>query len=90
MSFRLLYHRAIKKDLKAIPKKEQNRIKRALEQKIAVDPAYFGQALKGSLKPSFKFRVGNYRIIYDVVGKDIHVLMIAHRKSVYEEANKRK
>lgn len=90
MTYKLLYHPAVKKDLRSIPKHEQARIKTALETKIAIDPAYFGQALKGSLKPCFKFRVGKYRIIYDVVGTSIHVLIIAHRKTVYESADKRK
>jgi mRNA interferase RelE/StbE len=90
MPLKILYHPAIIKDLKPIPKKDKEKIKNAIEKKIAVDPLFFGQPLKGSLKPFFKFRVGKYRIIFDLVGKEIHILIISHRKKVYEEAQKRK
>lgn len=90
MPYQIYYHPLIPKDLKSIPQKEQKRIQSAIQQKIAIDPTYFGQFLKGSLKPSFKFRVGDYRIIYDVQDKEIIILMISHRKEVYKQAGKRK
>lgn len=46
--------------------------------------------LSGSLKPSFKFRVGSYRIVYDVIDTEIVILIIAHHKFVYEKARGRK
>jgi mRNA interferase RelE/StbE len=90
MPYTLHYHSAIKKDLKSISDKEKKRIQSAIEKKIALKPTYFGSALKGSLKPCFKFRVGSYRIIYDVVGQEVHILIIGHRKDIYPQAEKRK
>lgn len=90
MTYQVLYHPAVKKDLKPIPEKEKQRIRTSIEDKISADPAYFGKALKGSLKPFFKFRVGNYRVIYEVSGQNIHVLMIGDRKDVYRLLEKRK
>jgi len=51
---------------------------------IAEDPG-IGEFLHGDLKGRRKFRVGDYRIIYQAEKKDIiiFVFRIAHRKEVY-------
>jgi mRNA interferase RelE/StbE len=44
------------------------------------------KALKGSRAGRFRFRVGDYRVIYriDDTAKVVHVIDIAHRRDVYE------
>ncbi|MBF0106199.1 MAG: type II toxin-antitoxin system RelE/ParE family toxin [Deltaproteobacteria bacterium] len=89
--YTLLYHHAVKKDIARIPKKIALKIKQAIENKIAIGPLDYGVPLRGSLKPCFKFRVGDYRIIHDVLDSQrIIILMIAHRKDVYHQAGRRK
>ena len=63
-------------------------IKKAIEEKLMVDPLKFGLPLRRSLAGFFKLRVGNYRIIYQIKNNKVIVLIVAvgHRKSVYENS----
>jgi len=90
MRYHILYHPAVrKKDLPVIPSSMKKRIKRAIEQRLLVEPLIYGQALKRSLKGYRKLRVGDYRIIYRIEGHSIIVLKIGHRKEVYNKVEPR-
>lgn len=83
----VVYRESVKKDLKRISKDIQYIIRRAIEDKLMVDPVRFGLPLRRTLKGLMKLRVGNYRIIYSIK-KDIvtvEVIKIGHRRDVYEE-----
>ena len=41
-------------------------IKKAIEEKLMVDPLKFGKPLRRNLSGLFKLRVGQYRIIYQI------------------------
>jgi mRNA interferase RelE/StbE len=89
-SWRILYHQSvIKKDIPKLDTVDAERIKNAIENKIAVDPSLFGIPLRGTLRQFFKLRVGDWRIIYTTENNTVHILTIAHRKDVYGTANKR-
>jgi addiction module RelE/StbE family toxin len=62
-------------------------IKKAIEEKLMVDPLKFGKPLRRSLSGLFKLRVGNYRIIYQVKENEVIVVIvkIGHRREVYED-----
>jgi mRNA interferase RelE/StbE len=38
--------------------------------------------LKG--ETSFRLRVGDYRVIFDILGDKIYILMVGHRKNIYD------
>ena len=82
----IVYKQSVKKDLKNIPKKIKSLIKRTIEEKLKVDPLYFGTPLKQNLKGLMKVRVGNYRIIYSIKKNTVtvFVIKIGHRKGVYK------
>jgi addiction module RelE/StbE family toxin len=65
----------------------RNRIKKAIEKKLAIDPIAFGKPLRYSLKGLRRLRVDDYRVIYKVDENDLKVIIvkIAHRKEVYED-----
>jgi len=33
---------------------------------------------------SYRLRIGDYRVIFDIIGNDIVVLRIGHRKEIYK------
>ncbi|HNZ26681.1 MAG TPA: type II toxin-antitoxin system RelE/ParE family toxin [Spirochaetota bacterium] len=39
--------------------------------------------LKGKFENLYRLRVGNYRIIYDIINDEINVYRVRHRKEVY-------
>jgi mRNA interferase RelE/StbE len=61
-------------------------IKKAIEDKLMIDPLKFGLPLRRNLLGLFKLRVGNYRIIYQIKKTEVIVLVVAvgHRRMVYE------
>ncbi|HLE12046.1 MAG TPA: type II toxin-antitoxin system RelE/ParE family toxin [Bacteriovoracaceae bacterium] len=85
MSWKITYKKSVKKDLKSISKDIQYIIKRAIEEKLMIDPIKFGLPLRRNLKGYMKLRVGDYRIIYSIDESivTVHVIKIGHRKDVY-------
>lgn len=89
--YTLIYHHAVKKDVSTIPAKMALKIRQAIENKITVSPFDCGVPLRGALKSCYKLRVGDYRIIYDVLSdKKVLILIIAHRREVYQVAERRR
>lgn len=46
-------------------------------------PLDFAEPLKDFELGSYRFRVGDYRIVFDVEGETIVVLSVGHRKEIY-------
>lgn len=68
-----------------------DRIRRAIEDRLAQDPVSYGQRLRKDLAGSWKLRVGDYRVVYeiDAAVQEVRVLRVAHRKEAYEVAPRR-
>ena len=62
-------------------------IKKAIEEKLMVDPLKFGKPLRRNLSGLFKLRVGQYRIIYQIRKSEVVVVVVkvGHRREVYED-----
>jgi len=86
MEYKLVYHHEIVDDLRNIPANVKERIRRAIEIRLLIDPVGYGLFLRKSLQGYRKLRVGDYRIIYRVDGNQILILKIGHRNEVYPKA----
>ena len=87
MPYTLLYHPAVRsEDLENIPRNIQSRLARAIETRLTTDPARYGAPLRGILRPYWKLRVGDYRIVYKITHREVWILAILHRKEVYQLA----
>ena len=77
----------VKEDIPALPKKIKNTIKKAIEERLMIDPLGFGKPLRYSLKGHRRLRVSDYRIVYRIDAEKNTILIIAikHRKDIYEE-----
>ncbi len=62
------------------------RIKRAIEERLMDDPKKYGRPLRKSLKVYWKLRVGDYRIIVNILHNEnmIFVRAMGHRKNIYK------
>jgi mRNA interferase RelE/StbE len=78
-------------DIPSLNKEMALRIKNAIEKRLMVAPLEYGDYLHGTLKGNRKYRVGDHRIVYRVIGNDIYILAIGKRKDdeVYQVAAKR-
>ena len=90
MAFNLFYHPDVGKvDLPAIDEKNKNMIKRAIEERLAINPEVYGNPLQRTLKGYWKLRVGEYRVVFKIFGNDIRTFGIIHRRRVYEIIGRR-
>jgi mRNA interferase RelE/StbE len=76
----------VKEDIPHLPKTIKNTIKKAIEERLMIDPIGFGKPLRFSLKGHRRLRVGDYRVLYriDEKRKTVIIVAIKHRKEVYE------
>ena len=87
MSYFLMYeiiltNRAIK-DLDSLDPDTRRRIGKKLEE-YADNPFIYARKLKQRDIGSYRFRVGDYRIIFDLDENTMVILRIGHRKNIYE------
>jgi mRNA interferase RelE/StbE len=71
------------KELQRIAKPDRLRIIEAIEA-LPLNPLA-GKSLKGDLYGLRRIRVGDYRVVYEVIEQQVLILVIrlAHRKAVY-------
>ena len=82
--YKVIYHHDVPRlDLLRIPQNIKEVIRRAIEERLTRGPFMAGEPLRHSLKGHRKLRVGDYRVIYRVAGREIIILKIGHRKEVY-------
>ena len=65
------------------------KIKRRLKKKLAWyvlhdDPLVFADALTDSELGQYRYRIGDYRLPFDVVGDTIRINRIGHRRDIYQ------
>ena len=82
MSYRLVYTRRAIKDIQKLEPKVKSRIGKAL-LRFELDPMGHSKALTSASLGSYRFRVGDYRVIFDLEGDEIVVLRVGHRKEIY-------
>ena len=90
MMYKLIYHPDVKKiDLPKIDKKNKATIKKAIEERLAVQPEAYGKPLQRTLKGYWKLSVGAFRVVFKIIGDEILILAIMHRKNIYSQVKKR-
>ena len=83
MEYNIVYKSSIKKDLRRIDKKKLPAILEDIES-VLKDSPLKGKELKGEFEGLFSYRVGDYRVIYTILGNTVIVLRISHRKDAYK------
>jgi mRNA interferase RelE/StbE len=83
-SYSLLYKKRAAKDIQKLSKQIQKRLKNKLEWFIAQEnPLEFAEPLIKPADAQYRFRVGTYRVLFDVEDKNIVILHVQHRREVY-------
>ena len=89
MSWVCKFDRRALRELNKLDSQSQQKILAYLEERIELDadPRRFGKRLKANLAGLWRYRVGNYRIICQIVDNELIVLVLAvgHRKTIYEQ-----
>ena len=83
MAYNVVYKKSVHRDLKKLSKAEVGRILDQIEQELTKKPESY-PVLKGQFAGLRKYRIGDHRVIYALVGVDIIVLRIGNRRDVYK------
>ena len=90
MKWEVLYHPEVDEDLTSVGKGAARRIVRAIDKKLTTEPLKFGEPLSGNLGMFRKLRIGDYRIVYQIIENRVIVYVLAvgprRDKEVYQEA----
>ena len=84
--YQLIVSQTAKKEIDKLDQITRQRIAKKLQYFLSQDdPLIFARQLIDSRLGSYRFRVGHYRIVFDVNEKIIEVISIKHRKDVYKK-----
>ena len=83
MAYNVVYKRSVSRDLARLGKEKARRIVRQIEKDLCDNPG-FCPVLKGKFAGLRKYRVGSYRVIYTILGQDVLVLRVGHRREIYK------
>ncbi|NPA87539.1 MAG: type II toxin-antitoxin system RelE/ParE family toxin [Epsilonproteobacteria bacterium] len=83
--YKVKINKQVLKDIKHIDKKYKKKIIETIEEKIAKEP-YKGKKLAGNLSPFYRWRVGDYRIIYSINDDiiEVEIIKVSHRQGAYK------
>ena len=82
MSFKIAFKRSVARDLKKIDKDQADRILNKIEIELPQKAENFPK-LSGKFSGLRKFRVGDYRVIYSIIGDTALILRISLRREAY-------
>ena len=88
-SHEVLFHHDFPRDLAGLPANIRERILTAIEERLTQAPDQYGQRLRQSLHGYWKLRVGDYRVVFDIVGRQVRVYGVMDRREFYTEITKR-
>lgn len=83
MNYNLVYTRRAEKDIKKLDSSIKSRIGNAL-LKLQDNPLLYSEKLSDPALGTYKFRIGDYRVIFDIEGTDVVILRVGHRREIYK------
>jgi mRNA interferase RelE/StbE len=84
LAYNIVYKKSVERDLKKLSKAEARRVLNQIEEELPKKADTY-PVLKGPFAGLRKYRVGDYRVIYAMIGDEVVVLRIGHRKEVYRK-----
>jgi len=82
LKYRLVYtHRAVR-DISGLEANVKKRIGKALKRYVE-GPLQYASKLTDAALGTYRFRIGDYRVVFDIEDKDIVVLRVGHRRDIY-------
>ena len=83
--YRYIFSKTAEKDLKKLSRPVQIQIINKLKYFIkSANPLAFASYLKDSQLGTYRFRIGDYRVIFDIEDENIIILTLGHRREIYK------
>jgi len=83
LAFDITYKKSVEKDLANLGKAEARRVIDKVEKDLATRADTY-PVLKGPFSGLRKLRVGDYRVVFAILGQQVLVLRIGHRSAIYD------
>lgn len=71
------------KKLEKLPREIQRRIFAKLDYFCETNPMIFAEKLSDFELGDYRFRISDYRVIFDVFGSVITIINLGHRREIY-------
>jgi mRNA interferase RelE/StbE len=84
LAYNVVYKKSVHRDLKRLSRPEAKRILDLIDSELIKEPES-NPVLKGQFAGLRKYRIGDYRVIYALIGSDTLILRVADRKDVYKK-----
>lgn len=88
MKYKVIFSERAKKEIKKLDKQISALIVGWIIKNLdgCENPRRFGKALKGDKSGQWRYRIGDYRIICEIIDNEITILVleVGHRRSVYD------
>ena len=82
MSYKIAFKKSVARDLKKIDNDQADRILKRIEEELPEKAESF-PVLTGKFSGLRKFRVGDCRVVYSIMGDTALILRIRHRREAY-------
>jgi len=82
LNYKIAFKKSVSRDLKEIDKEQADRILKKIEDELP-QKANTVPTLTGRFSGLRKFRVGDFRVIFSIIGDTALILRIRHRKEAY-------
>lgn len=84
MAYNIVYKKSVYRDLKNLAVEEASQILDQIEAELSKKATAY-PVLKGQFTGLRKYRIGDYKVIYALLGDDVLLLRIGHRRDVYKK-----
>ncbi len=81
----IIFSERARKEWSRLERSVQNQLRKKIEFYLqSGQPLKFAEKLKDGSLGEYRFRIGDYRIVFDLEGNTIFVLRVGHRKEIYK------
>lgn len=86
MGWEIVFTKKAQKQIRDLDKSVQSRLKKAISEKLLVNPLAYLEPLLGDLGSYYKFRIGDYRLICSKEDEKLIIIIIelGHRREIYK------
>lgn len=87
MVYRVVWKPQAREQLDSLPADIVRRIAKKVETYLVLNPRQLGTALLGAYSNLHRYRIGDYRVIYEIKDEEItiYIVRVGDRKDVYED-----
>ncbi len=82
MTHRVVFTERAAKDIAGLDKTTKERIGRAL-RRLETEPRSKSRQLTQPALGTYRYRIGDFRVIFDIEGDEVVILRVGHRSIIY-------